>query len=120
MPPRTSDNLDSFFPREGKQAAAEFMQAMAKLLLTKEAKRLPANQNFRIAGEMLSWWFAGATVLADWIGSNTRYFPYKTPSMNLEEYWECSKNQAAIALTSGVLPASASGSRRAGRFKRIQ
>lgn len=108
MPPRPSGsgNVDSFFRREDKQIAAEFVQAIAELLLTKEARRLPARQNFKIAGEMLSWWFAGATVLADWLGSNTQYFPYKNPSMDLEEYWEYTKGQAAIALAhSGVVPA---------------
>ena len=107
MPPKPSGNADSFFLKEDKQTALEFVQAMADLLLTKEAKCLPANQNFKISGEMLSWWFAGATVLADWLGSNTQYFPYKNPSMDLEEYWEYTKGQAAIALThSGVLPSA--------------
>lgn len=105
MPPKPSGNADSFFLREDKQTAAAFVQAMAELLLTKDTRRLPARQNFKIAGEMLSWWFAGATVLADWLGSNTQYFPYKNPSMNLEEYWEYTKGQAAIALAhSGVVP----------------
>jgi CRISPR-associated endonuclease/helicase Cas3 len=107
MPPRQSGNADSFFLREDKQTAAEFVQAIAELLLTKEARCLPANQNFKITGKMLSWWFAGATVLADWLGSNTQYFPYKNSSMNLEEYWEYTKGQAAIALAhSGVLPSA--------------
>lgn len=107
MPPKPSGNADSFFRSEDKQAAADFVQAMAALLLTDEAKRIPTNQNFKIAGEMMSWWFAGVTVLADWLGSNTQYFPYKNPSTYLEKYWKYAQGQATVALAhSGVSPAA--------------
>ena len=107
IPPKPSGNADSFFRREDKKAAADFVQAMAELLLTKKAQCIPSNQNFKIASEMLSWWFAGVTVLADWLGSNTQFFPYKNPSMDLEKYWEYAQVQATEALAqSGVLPSN--------------
>jgi CRISPR-associated endonuclease/helicase Cas3 len=105
MPPKPSGNADSFFRREDKQAAADFVQAMAALLLTKEARCIPSSQNFKIAGEMMSWWFAGVTVLADWLGSNTQFFQYQSPSMDFGKYWEYAQCQAREALVhSGVLP----------------
>lgn len=97
-PPKPSGNADNFFCREDKQTAANFVQAMAELLLTKEARCIPSNQNFKIASEMLSWWFAGATVLADWLGSNAQFFPYKDPSMDLGKYSEYAQAQAIEAL----------------------
>ena len=104
MPPKPSGNADSFFCREDKQAAADFVQAMAELLLSKEARGIFTHQNFKIASEMMSWWFAGVTVLADWLGSNTQYFPYKNQSINLKKYWEYAQGQATEALAhSGVL-----------------
>lgn len=108
MPPKPHGNADNFFRREDKEAATDFVRTMATLLLTDEAKRIPTNldaKNFQQWSEMLSWWFAGITVLADWLGSNTQYFPYKKPSMNFEKYWEYAQGQATVALAhSGVLP----------------
>lgn len=107
MPPKPNGNADSFFQREDKQAAADFVQATAELLLTKEARQIPCNPNFAIASEMMSWWFAGITVLADWLGSNTQFFPYQSPSLDLEKYWEYAQVQATKALSqSGVLPSA--------------
>ena len=108
MPPKPSGDPDSFFRREDRQAAADFVQAMGKLLLTDEAKHIPTNldtKDFQYLSELLSWWFAGVTVLADWLGSNTQFFPYKNLPMCLEKYWEYAQERAAEALThSGVLP----------------
>lgn len=106
-PPKPYGNAESFFRREDKQAAADFVQAMAELLLTKEALCIPSNQNFKIASEMMSWWFAGVTVLADWLGSNTQFFPYKSPSTDLGKYWKYAQGQATEVLAhSGVTPAA--------------
>jgi CRISPR-associated endonuclease/helicase Cas3 len=108
MPPKPHGNTDNFYRREDKQAAADFMQAIAGLLLTDEAKHIPANldaKNFQKFSEMLSWWFAGVTVLADWLGSNTQYFPYQNPTIDLEKYWEYAQAQAKEALAhSGIVP----------------
>ncbi|QFY41331.1 CRISPR-associated helicase Cas3' [Candidatus Methylospira mobilis] len=107
MPPKPSGNADSFFRREDKQAAADFVQAMAELLLTKEARCIPSSQNFKTAGEMLSWWFAGVTVLADWLGSNIRFFPYRNQPTDLEQYWKYAQGQATEALAhAGVSPSA--------------
>jgi len=108
MPPKTNKGgIDRFFSNEDTQTATDFVQAMAELLLTEEAKRIPSNPNFKIAGEMMSWWFAGVTVLADWLGSNTQFFPYKNPSTDLEKYWEYAQGQATEALAhSGFSPSA--------------
>jgi len=110
MPPKSYGNLDNFFRNEDKRTTADFVQAMARLLLTDEAKRIPTNtdeKDFQHLSEMLSWWFAGVTVLADWLGSNTRFFPYKNQTTDLDRYWEYAKSQATEALAkSGVSPSA--------------
>ncbi|MFA5684920.1 MAG: CRISPR-associated endonuclease Cas3'' [Lysobacteraceae bacterium] len=50
---------------------------------------LPACSEER--ARLASWWIAGLAVLADWIGSNTTWFPYAEAAqrrMSLEEYWQ--------------------------------
>ncbi|MHB1655768.1 MAG: CRISPR-associated helicase Cas3' [Burkholderiales bacterium] len=113
MPPKPTGSVDSFFTKEDKRTAADFVIAMAELLLTDEAKRIPANmdaKDFQQSSEMLSWWFAGVTVLADWLGSNTDFFPYQDRSTDLKEYWGYAQGQATIALAnSGVLSSTIAG-----------
>lgn len=61
--------------------------------------------SFETASKRLSWWIAGVTVLADWIGSNTEYFPYRSDETSLADYWEVAQSQADRALdAAGVLP----------------
>lgn len=52
----------------------------------------------------LSWWLAGLTALADWIGSSEKWFPYPAAAQTLAEYWPvaCKQAQRAIA-EAGVL-----------------
>lgn len=107
MPPKSTGTVDFYFCREDKRAAADFVQALADLLLTDEAKRIPdhAGVDFEWSSKTLSWWFAGVAVLADWLGSNTHFFPYREQPQDLAAYWEYAKGQASNALDqSGVLP----------------
>jgi len=54
---------------------------------------------------ILSWALAGLTVIADWIGSNRSYFPYRAPAADLSIYWEESRAKAEKAVArAGVLP----------------
>lgn len=107
MPPKPSGYADNYFRREDTQTAADFVARMAEMLLTEQARKIPSSPNFKDASEMMSWWFAGATVLADWLGSNTQFFPYKSPTMELGEYWEYAQAQASHALAqSGIAKVS--------------
>lgn len=60
------------------------------------------DQQSRIA----SWWLAGLTSLADWIGSNQRWFPYRSPDLTVAEYWPIAQVQAerAVALAGLAAP----------------
>ena len=60
--------------------------------------RLP-HDDFTARSSILSWWLAGLAVLADWIGSNTDFFPYhETAPTNLANYWQTAQDQATAAL----------------------
>jgi CRISPR-associated endonuclease/helicase Cas3 len=107
MPPKPAGPVDFFFLREDKHAAADFVESMAKVLLTDDAKRIPggAGADFESCSRALSWWFAGVAVLADWLGSNTQFFPYREKPQDLQAYWTYAQDQASATLThSGVLP----------------
>ena len=41
---------------------------------------------------------AGLTTTADWIGSNSDYFPYRPNTISLASYWTSARQQAVIAL----------------------
>lgn len=107
MPPKSDGPCRRFFTDEDQTASQRFVLAMADLLLTDPARKL-LNQpieGFEEIGKSLSWWFAGVTVLADWLGSNTKYFPYQSTPSNLNQYWSKGLEMADIALgQTGVLP----------------
>lgn len=100
-----------FHPKEDWAAISEFVTALRELLLVDGAADVPSASDadlFERVGQYLSWWVAGVTVLADWLGSNTDYFPYRSdcegPS-DLSDYWAFAQECAEHALSeSGVLP----------------
>lgn len=106
MPPIPSGKTDYHFLQQDEKAVTEFIKAMAQLLLNEEARFIPElTDNFEDNSQSLSWWFAGLTVLADWLGSNTQFFPYHTEPRGLKAYWDHVLVAAQKALTvSGVLP----------------
>lgn len=66
---------------------------------------------------VLTWAVAGLTVLADWIGSNARYFEYPRPAMTLADYWQHAQTRAGKAVrAAGILPAQPRTLRSAAHF----
>jgi CRISPR-associated endonuclease/helicase Cas3 len=106
-PPASGDNdvallLDAMF-ESSRVHALEFMDWCASFF-----PLIPGPQPDDKPAKLVSWWLAGATVLADWIGSNTNWFDYATAAerlLNLDEYWEqCALPRATKAVAeSGVL-----------------
>lgn len=101
-------NISDYYFKQDKKAALAFVSAMRELLLSQSAETLPAALDavkFEHVSQALSWWLAGIAVLADWLGSNTHYFPYQPAVMSLEEYWQHACQRAKKALKdSGVTP----------------
>ena len=60
----------------------------------------------------ISWLLAGLAVLSDWIGSNERWFPFRSPKdfSDLDSYWTYAREQAEVAVRkAGIVPAAATG-----------
>lgn len=107
QPPRaTNCKWRSCFTPKDVLAAAEFALA-ARALLLPDAHRDEVlglgPERLRSAGIELSWWLAGLTVLADWLGSNTDYFPYRNQPCDLQTYWPHAKAAAERALAATEL-----------------
>lgn len=54
--------------------------------------------------ERASWWIAGLITLADWLGSNTDWFPYQQREVAADEYFQDALARADLAIdVSGVV-----------------
>jgi len=75
------------FPPTVRQDAQAFVEAIQRLLLP-YGWPLPEPAPGRAERQQqASWLMAGLAVLADWLGSNTRWFKYHTPDLSLDDYW---------------------------------
>ena len=55
-----------------------------------------------------SWRLSGLVTLADWVGSDSDYFPFESPNMPLDAYWEAALGKAEKALRAkGLVPQQA-------------
>jgi CRISPR-associated endonuclease/helicase Cas3 len=96
---------------EDASAIDGFCAAIRPMFLRQEVARLPMTLSaieFERNSKALSWWIAGLAVLADWIGSNTGFFPYRADAAcptPLADYWPEAMENAERALRAvGVLP----------------
>lgn len=109
QPPEVSAGWGQHFHKQNdREAILDFVTELRALFFPKGLPSVCADidaSKFWQLSRDLSWWIAGLTVLADWLGSNTEYFPYRTEVVSLGEYWEEAKCRAQRALdASGVLP----------------
>jgi len=95
---RTRD-LDSayLYTDRDLRACRTFTAESARLFTPSPIPGLLDNpKHTRQQSRYLSWVFAGLTVIADWIGSDNRFFPFCTGVMPLDEYWETHALPCAI------------------------
>jgi CRISPR-associated endonuclease/helicase Cas3 len=93
MPPEESDRTSSlplqsksFFTEGNRNATTAFMHDCLKLI---SVPRFPdGTKEFRKALRMITWEIAGVGTLADWIGSDTTFFPYAIENIPLHIYWK--------------------------------
>ena len=95
-PPETPADERAFSPASNAAALAFVDDLLA--LLTPEPLTVHDSKAF-------SWWLAGVTTLADWVGSSESWFSYPASCANLVEYWPqaCAKAQKSVA-QAGLLP----------------
>ncbi|MDR1647163.1 MAG: CRISPR-associated helicase Cas3' [Zoogloeaceae bacterium] len=113
QPPERLDSFsggawESYFHRGDALAAWNFVCDLRGLFLSRPEvanfPNLPDVETFLQRSRQISWWIAGLTVLADWLGSNQDFFPYCETRMPLLDYWAIARQRACKALSgSGVL-----------------
>jgi len=108
QPPTEGDHWRQHFDAvQDRAAAMTFIDTARGMFLDADTVEAVATQEpspFLAASQEVSWWIAGLAVLADWLGSNTRFFGYRAGPQAPHEYWEHARQQAAIAFAaSGVL-----------------
>lgn len=96
--------LLSAFPASDRQALIEFARVAHTVFWDKSAPSvIPSPQAEAL--KQASWWLAGLTVLADWLGSNRNYFLFRRDPIPLTDYWRDARATAQRALReSGALP----------------
>ena len=114
QPPETAAGEDwrrHFDSKQDYPAVLAFVDEMRKLFLNDSIVVLLPSvgaADFLETSEEISWWMAGLTVLSDWLGSNTDFFPYcaySDDALPLSLYWDDANEKAVRALNaSGVLP----------------
>ena len=93
------------FGKAGIEAAQTFVWHSRELM------DVPANIPPPVAKQVrpASFAIAGLAVLADWIGSNQEWFPYRGLIRDVGVYWETARKRAKAAVSeAGVLPAAPS------------
>lgn len=112
QPPTEGDYWGQHFDTcNDREAALGFVEIVRGMFLTGEVVDFVGSQDpirFWQASRELSWWFAGLAVLADWLGSNTRFFRYRDQPLPLPDYWRCARDRAAAALDASGIAAPAS------------
>ncbi|EKZ6370752.1 TPA: CRISPR-associated helicase/endonuclease Cas3 [Klebsiella aerogenes] len=98
IPPDTLKNSSALaFAEEDIIAATHYLETLSQLF----PFTLPQEWKAKAGRKCLkqnSWFFAGLTTLADWMGSDETQFPLLSSALPLEEYWPhaCEKAQKAI------------------------
>ncbi|MGD9944237.1 MAG: CRISPR-associated helicase Cas3', partial [Burkholderiaceae bacterium] len=79
-------DADRYFLPDDSAAATAFCRELQALLMPSDLVR-PSRER-TAALKCHAWRLAGLAVLADWLGSNQAFFPYRTEPMALDAYWQ--------------------------------
>jgi len=102
-PPEAREVCNHFRPQDS-QAAHQFLLQIKALFPLLAIPDEWAHDELKSRFKQLSWLFSAVTVLADWLGSDTRYFPRVASPQPLEDYWTQALSNARTALS--ALPAA--------------
>lgn len=107
-PVEARDRLGAEICRKPEKMAARSFALAVRALLAPPRLAQPPAEGMARAG----WLLAGLTVLADWIGSDQRYFPYRgAEPVAIGDYWQEALRRAGVAVTQAGL-----GTKPAGEF----
>lgn len=82
----------------GAEPARQHIEALAALWPEASLEGLSLDDT-----KWLSWWLAGLCTVADWIGSNTDWFPPEPPSYSLADYLVLARSRAVRAVAEAGL-----------------
>jgi len=113
-PDEEETSILEWFTSEDKRAAEEFIRDCGALFLDRGLLPLSDDRETIRAIKKTSWLVAGFCVLADWIGSDEDYFPYRVDACDLSLYLHdiALPNAAAAVRDKGTIPSIPSQERR--------
>lgn len=86
---RLNSSLHNDFVAQDEQAACHFLEIAEALWEAPWPLELLRDEGWREQRlAPITWQLAGLATLADWLGSNAEFFPYRADPMPLTEYWE--------------------------------
>ncbi|MCU7837198.1 MAG: CRISPR-associated endonuclease Cas3'' [gamma proteobacterium symbiont of Taylorina sp.] len=88
VPPEKGLTLSNFFMEEDKLAARDFLNEIQRLFLNNKELSFLSKKTLSKKIKLISWQLAGIAVLADWLGSDQKFFSYQKKLTSLEEYWQ--------------------------------
>ncbi|OGG98789.1 MAG: CRISPR-associated helicase Cas3' [Candidatus Lambdaproteobacteria bacterium RIFOXYD1_FULL_56_27] len=104
------EGLSRFFSVEDETAALEFV-GWAQSAYLGDGPLIPPSdlppETFASVFQKLSWWWAGFTQLADWLGSSIDFFPFESGWVDLEDYRQRARLLARRAVEQAGLTDSA-------------
>ena len=109
--PKNNLTLSMLFDLRDRNSAIAFAEASAGLFLKRPSSHvmLEFSEETRTEFHRTSWLFAGLAVPVNWIGSDSRHFPFCPKPMSLEKYWTHALRHAEDAVRdAGILPARVS------------
>ena len=97
------------FPHTVIEDIKHFIDDLISLLLPNGCHLPESGNDFSGKYKCVSWLLAGVAVAADWLGSNTKWFPYCEPTLNLKDYWQnvALPNAEKAIVESGLVQAHA-------------
>jgi CRISPR-associated endonuclease/helicase Cas3 len=106
-PDEEGTSINEWFTEEDKRAAEEFVRDCTTLFLGDRPLPLSGGRENIRAIKRASWLIAGLCVLADWIGSDERYFPFRADTIKISQYLTpiAFQNAATAIREKGAIPA---------------
>lgn len=90
--------IKAFVEPHNEQAVAEFAQDMLLLFKPELSLEKLVSKDWLRKLKQVSWHLAGIAVIADWIGSDSNFFNYRTEKTTLFDYWSIAQEIADRAL----------------------
>ncbi len=90
--------IKAFVEPHNEQAVAEFTKDMLAIFKPELPLEKLASKDWLRKLKQMSWHLAGIAVIADWVGSDSYFFHYRTEKIALYDYWLTAQEIAEHAL----------------------